>query len=257
MRSQEIALASCMSTQTGSVIPPRFLPTRRSTFPRWRHPQLQSVTLHLPSCHFLAGGRHLHIPLPHFPPSEPGAGQERPPCQRLRHLLSQVAGSCSDIKEFDQCDQVRLEREPSSVLGYVNPFLLHESPQELGKLTGHVKQQTGVIIGLSLMALREHNGRPGLRGDVNIEEQNVPITRGELTHGLGWHARITVSGFSIADIDDQRRVSLGKFGRPPPHARIRSGRYHSPMGAPHFHSFKPKSGTNCFNDLPPLLGISL
>src|SRR2546425_87517 len=63
MPSQEIARASCTSTQTGSVIPPRFLPTRRSTFPRLRHPQLQSVTLHLPSCPFPAGGRHLHIPL--------------------------------------------------------------------------------------------------------------------------------------------------------------------------------------------------
>src|SRR5256712_6628494 len=180
MRSQEIAPASCMSTQTGSVIPPRFLPTRRSTFPRLRHPQLQSVTLHLPSCLFLAGGRHLHIPLPHFPPSGPGAGQERPPCRRLRHLLPQVTRSCSNIQEFDQCDQVRLEREPSGVLGYVNTFLLHQGAQELGKLTGHAEQQTCVIIRQSLLAVREYDGRPALRGDVNIEEQHVPITRGEL-----------------------------------------------------------------------------
>src|SRR2546428_4442025 len=243
MRSQEIAPASCMSTQTGSVIPPRFWPTRRSTFPRLRHPQWQSVTLHLPSWHFPAGGRHLHILLPHFPPSEPAAGQERPPWQRLRHLLSQVAGSCSDIKEFDQCDQVRLEREPSSVLGYVNPFLLHESPQELGKLTGHVKQQTGVIIGQSLLALREHNGRPGLRGDVNIEEQNVPITRGELNHGLGWPARITVSGFSIADIDDQRREPRGSLAPPPPHNTLRPRQTFTPRPAAWSPSTKPKRET--------------
>src|SRR5438445_6740948 len=204
MPSQEIAQASCMSTQTGSAIPPRFLPMRRSTFLRLRHRQSQSVTLDLPPCHFLAGGRHLHIPLPHFPPSGPGAGQERPPCQRLRHLLSQVARSCSDLKEFDQCHQVRLEREPSGVLGYVNTFLLHEGAQELGKLTGHAEQQTRVIIWQSLLAVREYDGRHALRGDVNIEEQHVPITRGELSHGLGCHAEITVSGFSFADIEHKQ-----------------------------------------------------
>src|SRR3989442_5475200 len=84
--------------------------------------------------------------------------------------------------------------------------------------------------------------RPALRGDVNIEEQNVPITRGELTHGLGWHARITVSGFSIADIDDQRREIAGLLAPPPLHERFRSRHYLTHQGATLGPSSKPQWG---------------
>src|SRR5207302_5832073 len=114
--------------------------------------------------------------------------------------LSQVARSCSDIEELNQGDQVRLKREPSGALGYVDSLLAHEGSQEFREWAGHVKQQAGMIIGQGLPAIGKQDGRRVLRGDVDVEEENVPIARGELRQRLGRSARITVGWLSIRDV---------------------------------------------------------